>query len=624
MIRIGRNPKAVLLGGSALTLALFASSAAQAQCTGGAGLGPLLALFTPLASGGGATVSSLVSALTTTNTAFLNQTNAFIGAPANPQPNTMGGGVWARGIGGRVDVDATGINTFNVPTLGLTDTLTCNTTTRQEFFGYQAGADIARLNVGGWNMHWGVTVGYTESDAEDVTPGGTFSGTFQSPFAGVYGAATYGGFFVDGQVRWDFYQNTINDPANSLVNQKFDARGWAVSANIGYHHSFGNWFLEPSAGIVHSNVEVDRIDVAGTFAAGTGVSPPGSLLIDDIESTLLRASLRVGTTFASGNFILQPFATASVFHEFAGDVTANVTANFANIFGVDPFGFGDFNAAISTSRVGTYGQFALGIAGQLANTGWLGYARVDYRIGENVEGWIANGGIRYQFTPEQIAAVMGKGIVTKAPPLPIPQVINWTGFYVGGFAGTTWGQWDDHNIGGDPTQRVEPTLAGVMGGGQVGFNYQFANNFVVGAEFDAGWTNAEGSRSCPNLFFVNCVYFTDWIATATLRAGYAYERALFYVKGGGAWAEHEYPIFSNLTGLVIGTANDTRSGWTVGAGFEFALTQNWSAGAEYNFMDFGTEHIVLTSGDFSDISTEHHAVKVRVNYRLGSLLTGGR
>ena len=60
----------------------------------------------------------------------------------------------------------------------------------------------------------------------------------------------------------------------------------------------------------------------------------------------------------------------------------------------------------STTRVGTYGQYSLGLAAQVANTGWLGFVRVDYKNGDNIEGWTGNAGIRYQFTPEMIAAVM--------------------------------------------------------------------------------------------------------------------------------------------------------------------------------------------------------------------------
>ena len=104
--------------------------------------------------------------------------------------------------------------------------------------------------------------------------------------------------------------------------------------------------------------------------------------------------------------IWQPFASASVFHEFAGNVISNYTSlpNSAFVAGRRRrLRSRRFNQTTSTSRVGTYGQYSLGIAGQVVNTGWLGFARVDYSDGDNINGWTGNAGIRYQFTPEMIA-----------------------------------------------------------------------------------------------------------------------------------------------------------------------------------------------------------------------------
>jgi opacity protein-like surface antigen len=652
MNKIGSTRKSALLGGSALMLVMFASQA-HAQCVAGIAGNPNIPVdptgFTAIATG--ASVNSLVSVLNTTSTAFFNQTNAFIGAPANPQPNQTGGGVWTRGVGGRVDTEATGVATAGV--IGgpaFVGDITCNTTTRTEFAGYQAGVDLARLNVGGWNLHGGVTVGYVESDSTDRTPGaGTFTGNFQVPFVGLYGAATYGGFYVDAQVRWDFYQNNISDSANGIFNQNFDARGVAFAANVGYNHSFGNWFIEPSAGIVWSRVEVDPLNVSGTFILGNnpGIAPPGTLQIGDVESLLGRLSLRVGTTFQSGNLLLQPFFTASVFHEFEGNVVTNFTTNFASL------GFGgvlpEIQAQLTTSRIGTYEQFSLGIAGLLQNTGWLGYARVDYRTGDNIEGVSVNGGLRYQFTPEQIAAVagkgpIGKGPVLKAPPAPFVAAYNWTGLYVGGYGGTTWGDTDWTFVGAGTG--VDPRFAGILAGGQVGFNYQFGA-WVFGVEAEGGWSNAKGAKGCPNGLFFTCEDRLDTLWMVTGRLGYAVDRALFYVKGGYAAADVEITTSFNpatqplLVGLItppcasapvlgqfglqstsgcaVDRASKTASGFAVGAGFEFGLTQNWSAKAEYMYYDLGTERFNLPVNGPVDVDITGNLVRVGVNYRFTGL-----
>jgi len=185
-------------------------------------------------------VSSLVSAINTTNTAFLTQGTAFVSAPPNPVPNQEGGGVWTRAVGGDVTTKNTS-TTSNVSAFGnaVPGTITCNNQTKLTFAGVQAGTDLAHLNVSGWNFHVGTTVGYLSAHANDISSagplnplGGTFQNKLEVPFAGIYAVATKGGFFVDGQISCGFFQNSLNDrsPAASF-NQKLDARGIAVTGN---------------------------------------------------------------------------------------------------------------------------------------------------------------------------------------------------------------------------------------------------------------------------------------------------------------------------------------------------------------------------------------------------------
>ena len=149
------------------------------------------------------------------------------------------------------------------------------------------------------------------------------------------------------------------------------------------------------------------------------------------------------------------------------------------------------NQTTSTSRVGTYGQYSLGVAAQVVNTGWLGFARVDYRDGDNIQGWTGNAGIRYQFTPEMIASVMP--VKVKAP-RPFIAPTNWTGFYVGGFAGVAAGRTDIGFVG-DPVDGNRPWVLGGLGGLEAGYNYQFANKWVVGVEGDIAAANIHGGRT---------------------------------------------------------------------------------------------------------------------------------
>jgi len=321
--------------------------------------------------------TALQSTLNTANTAFGTQTNAFVGSPANPQPNQPGGGVWVRGIGGRVDNSAVGTVAF----VGVPGTFQCNSTFRSDYAGFQIGADVARLNIngGGTNVHVGLTGGFLTGSGHELT--GVATGGFDIPFVGVYAAMTSGGFFADALLREDFYSGHVTQPQVGLNNQGVSGRATSLSGTAGYQFRIGaSSFIEPSGALIWANFRVDPIAIAGA-----GTVPAGTIFVDTIHSTLGRFGGRIGTTFTSGNLVLTPFVAANVWHEFAGNANSTFVAPGT--------GF-----SLSTSRVGTFGQYGVGIAGQVPNTGWLGYARVDYRKGDNIEGVGVNLGLRYQFS----------------------------------------------------------------------------------------------------------------------------------------------------------------------------------------------------------------------------------
>lgn len=633
--RDGSARKARLLAGSAVALVLTAS-AVQAQCVTGGGFATPFGAIDPgvTSSGVSSSVQSLITVLSTTNTAFLTQTSGFIGAPSNPAAGQAGGGTWVRGIGGTLDTNTPG--GYSYTGLGVGGGGACQTRTFQDFSGIQVGADISKLNINGGNFHLGVTAGYAESRVRSRSgPGGTFNGDFQIPFVGIYAAYTKDGLFIDGQVRWDFYQGILNDPQTSgIFNQRLDARSLSFTGNIGKQFSLDdNWFVEPSIGGVYSQAKVDSLSIPGTLVLtnNAGFAPPSTFKINDFDSILGRASLRVGKNVLVGDFGLQPFFTASVFHEFAGQVRTNINGSFDTLgpfLGLQPGALAalDTAAVLTSGRIGTYGQFAVGIAGQLLNTGWLGYVRGDYRIGERVEGMGISAGLRYQFNPETVIA---NGVISKdtAPILPILEgPVSWTGITIGGTVGATWSRTFE-NIAGVGT--VEPHVAGINAGGAVGANYQFGN-FVVGVEGDVGYVNAAGGKSCPGgailAAFYTCESQIDFLAMATGKVGYAYERTLFYAKGGAAFADVTERIKDNTGGqpLIFGFSNQSdvvrtsAMGWTVGAGFEFMLTRSWSAKAEYMHYELDTRAInYAVLGQPATVTHRGDLVRIGVNYRFG-------
>ncbi|KIZ48001.1 transporter [Rhodopseudomonas palustris] len=616
-----------IAAGVVVALACSVSSVAMAACNGTGAFTAANggARYLPFASGGA--VNSLVSAINTANTAFLTQSTAFVSAPVNPAPNQEGGGVWARGIGGEITTKSTS-TTSNVTAAGvaLPGSIDCDNETKLTFAGVQVGADTSILNYNGWNLHVGSTVGYLGAKARDVSSGGplnpgggTFQDQLQVPFAGVYFAVTKGGLFIDGQVRTEFYQNSVNDPiVAGIFDQKLDARGLSFTGNIGYNHALANnWFIEPSAGIVVSRVKVDPLNVTGTLflpASFTqGLTFPGQLRIDDIKSTLGRFSLRGGTTIASGSMIWQPFAIASVYHEFEGGVTSSFDGET-----VVP-GIGLPAGSISSTSIGTYGQFGVGVAGQLVNTGLLGYIRGDYRTGDNVDGYSINGGVRYQFSPE-IVAVGPR--YTKAVKAPIFEqaAFDWTGFFIGGSFGVLNGRTKYETAAGS----TDPRFAGAIGGGQIGYDRQFGK-WVVGIEGSLNATNAHGARQCQFGIFFNCETNVSYMGTATAKLGYAFwNRSLFYVRGGAAFGDLKLTTTCNTGPFnvfgVIGcgeSAKRDRTGWTIGVGSEFALSRNWTVRTETNYFDMGKETYVLpVSGVPGTVKETGFISTVGLNYRF--------
>jgi outer membrane immunogenic protein len=161
----------------------------------------------------------------------------------------------------------------------------------------------------------------------------------------------------------------------------------------------------------------------------------------------------------------------------------------------------------------------------------------------------------------------------KAPPAPqvyaAPPIFTWTGFYVGVNGG--WGG----GMGGKDFGNVNGGLVG----GTVGYNYQLNNQFVIGLEGDWDW--ADLSKSGTNAAFGYYKNKIDDLVTVRARAGYAIDRALLYVTGGYAGAEDQVDVPGILS------SNGWRNGGAIGAGIEYAFTNNISAKAEYLYVPLG-------------------------------------
>ena len=224
---------------------------------------------------------------------------------------------------------------------------------------------------------------------------------------------------------------------------------------------------------------------------------------------------------------------------------------------------------------------------------------------------------------------------TKSPAAPIARS-DWTGCYAGGNVGSGLHRIDQtayRNVAGTPL--TPPLVFGsadgsaVMGGVQVGCDYQFAGNWVLGAQgmFNFGKIKSSNVITDPQVI-ANAPYqetATQNIYTGTARLGYLLTpQVLAYAKGGGAWTRTDTSVFvaSPVFGLSE-SASSNRQGWTAGGGLEWMFAPNWSLFAEYDYMDFGRKDVGFTMGpNTSGVATVNstrltmQTALVGVNYKL--------
>jgi outer membrane immunogenic protein len=212
----------------------------------------------------------------------------------------------------------------------------------------------------------------------------------------------------------------------------------------------------------------------------------------------------------------------------------------------------------------------------------------------------------------------------KVPPPP-PPMFSWTGIYIGIHGGGAWAfkEWTTTNTGINGRFLDQHTATGVLGGGQIGFNFQ-TGPVVLGAEAQFSWSDLDGTSGCGFSTGLDCHTKADWLSTAAGRLGLAFDRTLVFVKAGGAWIHDKYDITGTFRPFPVVRATQSRSGWMFGTGVEHAFYGNWSAKVEYDYLDFGNKIVnftgltALTGYDEPvDIRQRVHLVKFGLNYRFG-------
>jgi outer membrane immunogenic protein len=209
------------------------------------------------------------------------------------------------------------------------------------------------------------------------------------------------------------------------------------------------------------------------------------------------------------------------------------------------------------------------------------------------------------------AADFGARYPYKAPAYAAP-IWTWTGFYVGAHLGGAFGT--DNDFGG---LAVSNNDARFLGGVQVGADWQFSGNWVVGAEGQYSWLGKNGGST---MFPGGYIYGNDQrgLGSITARFGYSFGPALVYVKGGYAYSDNRETLTLNAAPVPFLLSNEHANGWTIGGGAEYMFAPSWSVKAEYQYYDFGDSRFQTPPAlvPFGTFHNDEHTLKVGVNYRF--------
>lgn len=188
---------------------------------------------------------------------------------------------------------------------------------------------------------------------------------------------------------------------------------------------------------------------------------------------------------------------------------------------------------------------------------------------------------------------------------------RWQGFYLGLNGGYAFGDTTDAPFrvnGVDQGNLGSLSPEGAFGGGQIGYNAVFGR-FLVGVEADVQGADIDDSTSSGLGAASTNV---DVFGTVRGRVGFVSDRTLIYATGGYAWADVESKF---ATPGVRVSESDTLDGYVVGGGVEYALSNNWSAKLEYQFVDLESTRLGF-AGESTRIDPDFHTVRVGLNYRF--------
>jgi outer membrane immunogenic protein len=215
--------------------------------------------------------------------------------------------------------------------------------------------------------------------------------------------------------------------------------------------------------------------------------------------------------------------------------------------------------------------------------------------------------------------------VKSAPLIQIPQ--SWAGFYLGGQLGygtdaVGWRNLGTSSLFSPPNSLTRDRGGGAVGGGQVGYNFQF-NRLVLGVEGSVSAADFDRSFTSP-YFPATDVWSSKltWLTTATGRIGYSLDNWLPYIKGGLAAGNVDTTMVNSATG-AFSQSSAVHAGWTMGGGVEVKIAPKVSLGLEFMHTDLGRKNDIggLQPGTGTTegygVSARSNSFVARFNYLFG-------
>jgi iron complex outermembrane receptor protein len=499
---------------------------------------------------------------------------------------------------------------------------------------------------------------------------------------------TWTGLYVGGQIGYGVGDNegwvswSTAQEQSGQSNLGRGAQGVIGGLHLGYNQQFDRWVLGLEGAVDGTTLTRSALVLAPSIVGQTLTGNPavGGAVNSDVQSSI-QGSIRARAGYAFGRFL--PYATAGVaFGSFYSD---------AQLYGTDLDGVTNF-AASGTNSATRVGWTAGAGVEYAINNSWSARAEYRYTdfghlaiatdpsavgaafaVDRQLNQHQVQVGFSYKLfagpEPEAPPAMVVKGPAfadnasagappAVPPPPSLPFVMNWTGFYLGAQIGYGYGDNDGSItyatpgglagqsnlgssaiiVGGGNNSNGDAT--GVIGGAHLGYNQQF-DKWVIGVEgaVDPTVMSRSLSINVPNTA-ADPTGALGIGATATgsiwstiqgsvrARAGYAFDRMLFYGTGGfavGAFGSN-FQVYGNDLTLAPFYAADqhstTRAGWTLGGGVEYAVNPHWSVRGEYRYTDFGHIGDLPAASSMgvayaADRHLDQNQVQVGLSYKFG-------